>query len=171
MLGLAAMVSAQSTPAAPPSQSVARKPPAATAGKPAKSPFVPPPIAQAEPAAAPQTAPPPAKSNPARGRRDPFVSPIVKPAGGSGVPACTTGKRCLSVGEMVLRGIVKAQNGMIAVVENSAHKTYFLRENDPVFNGFVMKITGDTVVFKENSQDTFGRPTSREVVMKVAPSA
>ena len=38
---------------------------------------------------------------------------------------------------------------MIAVVVNSLNKAYFLRENDPVFNGFVVKITGDSIIFKE----------------------
>ena len=46
---------------------------------------------------------------------------------------------------MTLRGIVRSQGGMIAVVENPQHKTYFLREKDPIFNGFVTRITGDDV--------------------------
>src|SRR5207253_10280724 len=67
------------------------------------------------------------------GRRDPFISPVVnRSMVGSG---CSTGKRCLSIGEVNLKGVVKADTGMIAVVVNTMNKAYFLRENDPVFNG------------------------------------
>jgi hypothetical protein len=42
---------------------------------------------------------------------------------------------------------VKSENGMIAVVTNALNKAYFLRENDPVFNGYVLKINVDSIVF------------------------
>ena len=46
---------------------------------------------------------------------------------------------------------------MIAVVVNALDKAYFLRENDPVFNGYVVKITGDSIIFKETIQDRLGK--------------
>jgi hypothetical protein len=99
------------------------------------------------------------------GRRDPFVSPIVR-ASGMG-QACETGKRCLMVDQIQLMGIVKSANGFIAVVENAAKRSYFLRENDPIFNGSVTKITGDSVVFRETTTDKLGKQGVREVVKKV----
>jgi Tfp pilus assembly protein PilP len=105
-------------------------------------------------------------AKPAVARRDPFVSPI-REQGRTG-PSCTTGKKCLAINAMVLRGVVRSQNGMIAVVESSTRKiSYFLRENDPVFNGFVVRITFDTVVFRENVMDRLGKQSTRDVVMKV----
>jgi len=98
------------------------------------------------------------------GKRDPFFSPVVQQQGGSG---CSTGKKCLEIGNINLRGVVKSDNGFIAVVTNSLNKAYFLRENDPVFNGYVMKITGDSVVFSETVQDKLGKPFTREVVKKI----
>jgi hypothetical protein len=98
-------------------------------------------------------------------KRDPFVSPIQSQA--NGPINCGTGKRCLVVDQTVLEGIVKAPNGMIAVVSNSANKAYFLRENDPVYNGFVMRITPDSVVFREQVSDKFGKTSTREIVKKV----
>jgi hypothetical protein len=98
-------------------------------------------------------------------RRDPFVSPVQARA--NGPINCGTGKRCLVLDETILQGIVKAPNGMIAVVSNSANKAYFLRENDPVYNGFVMRITPDTVVFREQVTDRMGKTFTREVVKKV----
>jgi len=102
------------------------------------------------------------------GKRDPFVSPI-STATGVALPAsnCTSGKRCLVIDQLVLRGVVKTANGMIAVVANSINKAYFLHENDPVFNGYVVRITGDSVVFKENTVDRIGKQSTREVVKKV----
>lgn len=99
------------------------------------------------------------------GKRDPFISPIQSQS--NGPINCGTGKRCLVVDQTTLEGIVKAPNGMIAVVSNSANKAYFLRENDPVYNGFVMRITPDSVVFREQVSDKFGKTSTREIVKKV----
>jgi hypothetical protein len=105
----------------------------------------------------------------AGGRRDPFLSPVVnRGMGGSG---CSTGKRCLAVDQIALTGIVKSDAGMIAVVINAMNKAYFLRENDPVFNGYVVKITGDSIVFKETMQDKLGKSFTREVTKKISTPA
>lgn len=103
------------------------------------------------------------------GRRDPFVSPVVnRSMVGSG---CSTGKRCLAIDQISLKGIVKSDNGMIAVVVNALEKAYFLRENDPVFNGYVVKITGDSIIFKETIQDKLGKPFTREVTKRISTPA
>lgn len=136
---------------APPVRPVAQK----AAAKPA-----------AKPAAAAAQAPVQAAARPPRARRDPFISPIVEARPESG-PNCETGKKCLAVNQITLRGVVKSQEGMIAVVENRRNVTYFLRENDPVFNGYVVKITGDSVIFRENTLDSMGRVGTRDVTLKV----
>jgi Tfp pilus assembly protein PilP len=97
------------------------------------------------------------------GKRDPFFSPVVQ-QNGSG---CSTGKKCLEINAINLRGVVKSDAGFIAVVTNNLGKAYFLRENDPVFNGFVVRITGDSVTFSETIQDKLGKPFNREVVKKI----
>jgi Tfp pilus assembly protein PilP len=102
------------------------------------------------------------------GKRDPFFSPVVQQTGGSG---CSTGKKCLEIGQINLRGVVKSDNGFIAVVTNNMNKAYFLRENDPVFNGYVVKITGDSVVFQETMQDKLGKPFTREIVKRISTPA
>jgi len=104
----------------------------------------------------------------ANGRRDPFISPVVSHANGSG---CSTGKKCLEIGAINLRGVVHSENGFIAVVSNDLNKAYFLRENDPVFNGYVVKITGDSIVFQETLQDRLGKSFTREVVKKITTPA
>lgn len=137
------------------------------------------PAPEAAKAAAPQTAADEKKSDEpkkeeaptytANGRRDPFVSPVVNRSMlGSG---CSTGKRCLAIDQIILQGVVKSETGMIAVVVNALNKAYFLHENDPVFNGYVVKITGDSIIFKETVQDKLGKPFEREVTKKISTPA
>jgi Tfp pilus assembly protein PilP len=102
------------------------------------------------------------------GKRDPFLSPVVSRNNGSG---CSTGKKCLDIEAIAVRGVVRSDAGMIAVVTNGLNKAYFLRENDPVFNGYVVKITGDSVVFKETFQDKLGKPFTKDVVKKLTTPA
>jgi hypothetical protein len=121
-----------------------------------------------EPTSAPAEPPKETKTITAEGRRDPFISPVVSRANG---PNCSTGKRCLAIDQILVRGVVKADTGMIAVVVNSLNKAYFLKENDPVYNGYVLRITGDSVVFKETFQDRLGKELTREVVKKITTPA
>jgi len=109
------------------------------------------------------------KTYSAAGRRDPFVSPVVNRSMVS--TGCSTGKKCLAINQIVLTGIVKSDSGMIAVVVNAMNKAYFLHENDPVFNGYVVKITGDSIVFQETVQDNLGKPVVREVTKRISNSA
>ena len=102
------------------------------------------------------------------GKRDPFLSPVVNRQGGSG---CSTGKKCLDIEQIALHGVVKSDNGMIAVVTNGLNKAYFLRENDPVFNGYVVRITVDSIVFKETLQDRLGKPFTKDVVKRILTPA
>jgi hypothetical protein len=104
----------------------------------------------------------------ANGRRDPFISPVVSHAGTS---SCNSGKKCLEIGTLNLRGVVHGETGFIAVVSNGLNKAYFLRENDPVFNGYVVKITGDSIIFQETLQDRVGKSFTREVTKKITTPA
>jgi hypothetical protein len=107
---------------------------------------------------------------PSPGKRDPFQNPI-SAAALRGPANCASGKHCLLIDQIALKGIVQMKSGNIALVENAARRPYFLKENDALFNGSVVKITGDTVVFKEESSDILGRPVSKEVIKKVSAPA
>ncbi|HUO59185.1 MAG TPA: hypothetical protein VMU24_00865 [Candidatus Acidoferrales bacterium] len=97
-------------------------------------------------------------------KRDPFISPIVEKL--SKVP-CTAGKKCLPVSEAVLKGVIHTVQGDVAVVVNPENKAYFLRVNDPVFDGVVLSISQNSIVFRESYSDALGRPLTREVVKKI----
>ena len=149
-------------PFAPPAKADAKQPAkTVVAAKPAPSM----PVKVAE---APKPPKPEEKKWSMSGKRDPFFSPVVQQHGSG----CATGKKCLEIGAINVRGVVKSDSGFIAVVTNNLNKAYFLRENDPVFNGYVVKITGDSVVFQETIQDKLGKSFTREVVKRVtAPAA
>jgi Tfp pilus assembly protein PilP len=123
----------------------------------------------AAPAAAKATEPAAAGANAtastASKKRDPFVSPVTNQV--IGPVGCTGGKKCLVIDQVALKGVVKAPNGMIAVIVNPGNKAYFMRVNDPVWNGFVVKITSDSIIFRETITDRIGRTSTREVVKKV----
>lgn len=109
------------------------------------------------------------------GKRDPFVSPIREEGSAAG-PVCTGGgKRCLQPEQVILRGVVKSPDGFIALVAvptpGTSERAYFLRANDAVFNGYVLRITADSVVFKQNVIDKLGRTGEREVVKTLGPAA
>lgn len=104
-------------------------------------------------------------------KRDPFQSVIVERPAGTAIECKSGGKKCLVPQQVLLKGIVRGNGSRIAVVVNSQDRAYFLRENDPVFNGVVVRIGTDSITFRENGTDMLGHPTSREVVKKLAPPA
>jgi hypothetical protein len=100
-------------------------------------------------------------------RRDPFESFLNKP---KVTPNLPPGKAGLQVSTLRLDGIVKAPNGMIAVVTNPQARTYFLREGDQLYDGKVEKIAMDGVSFHEMGKDAFGKPVEREVNKRIYSS-
>jgi len=157
------------------------------------APKAPAPAATAKPAAAPKAAPAVAKpvrkpavrktssSAPAGtaepseakiSRRDPFESLTSRQEAAARAGAnLPPGKAGLQVGTLRLDGIVRAPNGMIAVVTNPQARTYFLREGDQLYDGRVEKIAMDGVSFHEVGKDAFGKPVERQVNKRIYSSA
>jgi hypothetical protein len=171
-------------PAAKPAAPAAAKPAPAAAQKPAQQPARP----AGKPAASKTAKKAPAKplvkkaeSAPATGgaepaeselkvaRRDPFES-LVGRQQSKGPANLPPGKAGLQVSTLRLDGIVRAPNGMIAVVTNPQSRTYFLREGDHLFDGSVEKITMDGVSFHEEGKDAFGKPVERQVNKRIYSS-
>jgi len=125
----------------------------------------------AEPAASAGGSPAaPAESKVAR--RDPFESLTSRQEAAARAGAnLPPGKAGLQVGTLRLDGIVKAPNGMIAVVTNPQSRTYFLREGDQLYDGRVDKIAMDGVSFHEIGKDAFGKPVERQVNKRIYSSA
>jgi Tfp pilus assembly protein PilP len=161
-----------------PAAQAATRPAAKTAAKPAAKPAVkssakPAAKASAKPAAKKTAAPrtsAPAESEIRMARRDPFES-LVGRQQGKGTPNLPPGKAGLQVSTLRLDGIVKAPNGMIAVVSNPQARTYFLREGDHLYDGTVEKISMDGVSFHEEGKDAFGKPMERQVNKRIYSSS
>ena len=178
---------AQAKPATPPDA----KPAPPAAGKAAPQTGKPATPAAKKPAAKPATpkvakAPKPAKPvetavNPdaakegeeaKASRRDPFESLVARQQAQKNISEkLPPGKAGLQVSTLRLDGIVKAPNGMIAVVTNPQLRTYFLREGDQLYDGRVEKIAMDGVSFHELGKDAFGKPVERQVNKRIYSSA
>ena len=171
----------QSKPAAP-----AAHKPGATAAKPAapktaatkpSKPAAKPVPKQTAKKSTPRAAKPAASATPATdkeirvAKRDPFESLIGREQGGGPKGPLPPGKAGLQVGTLRLDGIVRAPNGMIAVVSNPQSRTYFLREGDQLYDGRVEKIAMDGVSFHEVGKDAFGKPVERQVNKRIYASA
>jgi outer membrane biosynthesis protein TonB len=161
--GAPAPVAKTSTQATKPSSPV-KPAPKRAANKPARKP--------AKSAASAATSSPAADKEVRVAKRDPFESLIGRERGSSGptgpLPA---GKAGLQVSSLRLDGIVRAPNGMIAVVSNPQSRTYFLREGDQLYDGRVEKIAMDGVSFHEIGKDAFGKPVERQVNKRIYASA
>lgn len=104
-------------------------------------------------------------------RRDPFESLIGRDKAGTDAgKVLPPGKAGLQVSTLRLDGVVKAPNGMIAVVSNPQSRTYFLREGDQLYDGQVEKIAMDGVSFHEMGKDAFGKPVERQVNKRIYSS-
>jgi hypothetical protein len=113
----------------------------------------------------------------AGGRRDPFklpvrVTPERKAAPAPGLNAHPPGRRGLAIGDLKLNGVVRedSSHSMIALVTTGNTKvTFFLRENDALYDGAVIKITPDSIEFKQNYVDADGEVRSRQVIKRLIP--
>jgi Tfp pilus assembly protein PilP len=151
----------KTTPTPPPAKTGTAKAPAQTSTKKA--------------AAAPKATPGTPAAAPAEqkvARRDPFESLTTRQdAAAKNAANLPPGKPGLQIGTLRLDGIVKAPNGMIAVVTNPQSRTYFLRDGDQLYDGRVEKIGMDSVSFHEIGKDAFGKPVERQVNKRIYSSA
>lgn len=113
-----------------------------------------------------------ADKEPKVAKRDPFESLVGhEQAANAAIRNLPPGKAGLQVSSLRLDGIVRAPNGMIAVVSNPQLRTYFLREGDQLYDGKVEKIAMDGVSFHEVGKDAFGKPVERQVNKRIYASA
>ncbi len=109
-----------------------------------------------------------------RGRRDPFVNPMPKPA--APPPEVPTirpdGLPGVLVAEAKIAGIVTSKEpGMTkAIISAPNRKTYFAISGETLFDGVIKEIRPDAVVFTMISPLT-KRPVDREMTVKTGTSA
>lgn len=120
---------------------------------------------QAPAAIAPAPTPPPETfTYNAEGRRDPFVSLLLRGSDSR----MRTGSRVeglpgLAIGEVALRGILKSRGDFIGLLQAPDGKTYVARPNDRLLDGVIKAITVDSVVFLQDVDDPLSLLKQREV--------
>jgi len=108
----------------------------------------------------------------AKGRRDPFRSlDVSETVQASVAPAVRApGLKGQLVSEINLAGIVKSKNHYMAMATGYRGKTYFLQPNDELYDGKVIEIKSDAVIFSQTLTDGQGRKLSQKVVKKLYPT-
>jgi hypothetical protein len=104
-------------------------------------------------------------------RRDPFKSllaaqdrPDLRGPRPEGVPG-------LLIDEIDLTGIFRTSKGFVAQVRANQKKSFLLREGDQLYDGDVVSINRNEVVFKQIVQDPTALKPFREVVKSLNPSS
>jgi len=99
------------------------------------------------------------------GRRDPFVSLLRSGSDGRAIrPAgAVDGLAGLAIADIAVRGVVKARDGYLAIVQAPDRKTYLARPGDRLLDGTVKAITPAGMVLLQEVSDPLSLVTQKEV--------
>ncbi|MHB0969272.1 MAG: hypothetical protein ACYC60_05735, partial [Thermoanaerobaculia bacterium] len=75
------------------------------------------------------------------------------------------------IDEMDLQGIVRTGNDWVAMVNGPDNNGYLLRSGDKVFDGEVIRVNPDSVVFRQVVNDPLSVARYREVVKDLTPQS
>jgi Tfp pilus assembly protein PilP len=104
-------------------------------------------------------------------RRDPFKSLLAAPDRPEFRGPRPEGVPGLLIDEIDLTGIFRTSKGYVAqVVAANQKKSYLLKEGDQLYDGDVVSINRNEVVFKQIVQDPTALKPFREVVKSLNPS-
>lgn len=113
-------------------------------------------------AAAPAAPTGPAYTYDAAGRRDPFVS-LDRASDPKGSARGKSGLSMLTINEATVKGVVKSQGRLVAMVQSPDNKTYIVRPNDRLLDGAVRAVTPEAVVFVQHVNDPLSLVKQREI--------
>lgn len=105
-----------------------------------------------------------------QGRRDPFRS-LIGPARTAGIGERPPGTPGFLVDEIDLAGVVRTKQSLVAMIAGPDNKGYLLRVGDKVFDGEVVRITQDSIVFRQEVNDPTRIERFREVVKELSPQS
>jgi Tfp pilus assembly protein PilP len=104
------------------------------------------------------------------GRRDPFVNLLSRGSdmrqSGATRPPGLSGQM---VGELTVKGVIKAKAGFVAILQAADNKTYIGRPGDRVLDGSIKSIAQDAVVFSQDVNDPLSLVKEREVRKAIRP--
>jgi hypothetical protein len=104
------------------------------------------------------------------GRRDPFVSLLMRTQARPQDQPRPPGVPGLLIDEIDIKGIFALNNRMFAQVQTAdKEKSYLIQEGDQLYDGEVVSIASNEVVFKQVVNDPSVIKPFREVVKKLNP--
>ncbi len=97
------------------------------------------------------------------GRRDPFVSLLSRgetrlPVGGRPI-----GVKGLLISELSVRGVMRTNGKLLAIVQAPDNKTYSIHPGDALFDGTVKVVANDAVIFLQRVDDPLSPVKQREI--------
>jgi Tfp pilus assembly protein PilP len=100
------------------------------------------------------------------GRRDPFRSLLVREQnkGGAERPPGIAG---ISIDDLVVHGIWKTKSGYVAQIRATDNKSYLIRAGDLLYDGEVVRVGPNEVVFRQNINDPQSVKPFREVTKQL----
>jgi len=100
------------------------------------------------------------------GRRDPFVSLIVKKTGPGGAPNQPNpmlGLASLSISDVTVTGVVRAGTKMSVILKGPDNHSYMAKPADRLADGTIKSIDTEGVVFMSEQTDATGAVKGHEV--------
>jgi type IV pilus assembly protein PilP len=105
-----------------------------------------------------------------QGRRDPFRS-LIGPTPQIKRDNVPPGPAGFMIDEMDLQGVVQTRSGLVAMITGPDNNGYLLRVGDKALDGEVIRITGDSLVFRQEVNDPTRIERFREVVKELNPQS
>jgi len=99
----------------------------------------------------------------AGGRRDPFIGLDRASDPKGSARSKVSGLASLSINEATVKGVVKSQGRLVAMVQAPDNKTYIVRPNDRLLDGAVRAVTPEAVVFVQHVNDPLSLVKQREI--------
>jgi Tfp pilus assembly protein PilP len=103
------------------------------------------------------------------GRRDPFISLERSSAPDSSARPRAAGLAGLLINEATLKGVVRSQGKLVAIVQAPDNRTYIVRPNDRLLDGAVRAVTPEAVVFVQQVDDPLALVKQQEVRKRLRP--
>lgn len=103
-----------------------------------------------------------------QGRRDPFRS-LIGPTPKVSRENAPPGPPGFLIEEMDLIGVIRAKQGLVAMIKGPDNQGYTLKAGDKVFDGEVIRITPTSIVFRQEVNDPTRIERYREVVKELTP--
>jgi Tfp pilus assembly protein PilP len=97
------------------------------------------------------------------GRRDPFVSLLSRGESKLPVGGRPIGVKGLLIGELSIRGVLRTNGKLLAIVQSPDNKTYTVHPGDSLYDGTVKVVATDAVIFLQRVDDPLSPVKQREI--------